>query len=98
VWQLFEQSRASVEQERSHVQAHRERDEFRYAGQYNLAWPLMSAAGTAGAAAVAAPSGSPRPSGSPAPSALPSPSPVPSAAPPLGYDYFFFGGPGGTTC
>jgi len=92
VWQLFEQDRASIEQERSYVQAHRERDEFRYAERFDLPWPRLAGGAASGVVAPLVPSGSPPPN------TLPSPSPVPSAAPPLGYDYFFFGGPGGSTC
>lgn len=92
VWQLFEEHRPSVEQERSYVQAHRDRDEFRYAERFALEWPRFASTGGGGGAAPLTPAAVARPS------TIPSPSPVPSAAPPLGYDYFFFGGPGGTTC
>jgi glycosyltransferase involved in cell wall biosynthesis len=90
-WQLFEEHRPSVEQERSHVQAHRNRDEFRYAEQFALTWPRL-AMGAGGGASTVSPAAATRPS------TMPAPSPVPSAAPPLGYDYLFFGGPGGAAC
>jgi glycosyltransferase involved in cell wall biosynthesis len=92
VWQLFEQDRDSVERERSYVLSNREHDEFWYAGQFDLLWPRLAVAAAGGGAAPLVQGGSP------SPTMLPSPSPVPSAPPPLGYDYFFFGGPGGTTC
>ena len=93
LWQQFEEHRPSEEQERSYMQAHRDRDEFRHAERFALEWPrFTSAGGGGGGVAPLTPAAVTRPS------ATPSPSPVPSAAPPLGYHYFFFGGPGGTTC
>ena len=104
VWQLFEQGRQSVEQERSYVQAHRDRDEFGYAERFGLAWPRIGwmAPGGNGVSGGAAPLG-PAVSGAARPSPRPTdapqrPSPAPSAAPPLGYSFLYFGGPGGATC
>ena len=41
VWELFEARRASVEAERSYIQAHSERDEFWYAERFGLSWPRL---------------------------------------------------------
>lgn len=41
VWQLFSDHRASAEQERAHLLAHRVRDEFWYAERFGLPWPKL---------------------------------------------------------
>jgi GT2 family glycosyltransferase len=40
-WQLFEETRESVEQERAYLQAHRVQDEFWYARHFSLPWPRL---------------------------------------------------------
>lgn len=42
IWQLFEERRKSVEQERAYLMSRRVRDEFWYAERFNLLWPRMS--------------------------------------------------------
>lgn len=54
VWKLFEEQRASVEQERAYLHARRVRDEFWYAERFGLTWPRLRSAPTAPAAAPAA--------------------------------------------
>jgi GT2 family glycosyltransferase len=78
VWELFEEQRASVEQERAYLQARRQRDEFWYAQRFGLTWPRLysapsiSTAPTAGAAAPAE-----------AVTAVFGPSPSPPPGPPI---------------
>jgi glycosyltransferase involved in cell wall biosynthesis len=84
-WHLFEQDRASVEDERAYLLARRARDEFWYAHRFGLAWPTLSVAATAaGSPATAA---APQPGATshasavhlvPAAGVHPSPSPPPS--------------------
>lgn len=45
-WQVFEQGRASVEQEREYLLAHRRHDELWYAAKFGLAWPQHPAGST----------------------------------------------------
>jgi glycosyltransferase involved in cell wall biosynthesis len=40
-WTCFERSRASVELERDYLMRHRCRDEYQYAAEFGLAWPLI---------------------------------------------------------
>jgi glycosyltransferase involved in cell wall biosynthesis len=99
-WQMFQENRASVEQERSYLHARRTRDEFWYAERFGLSWPRLQgrAEGTRPTAFALAPSAGPSPSPSMKPTSLPSPkppSPAPSPIPASWYSYFFFGGPGG---
>jgi GT2 family glycosyltransferase len=69
-WQLLEADRASLEQERSYLHAHRTRDEFWYAARFGLSWPAL--AGAVPVAVQPALRGSP----SPAPSTRPSQTPA----------------------
>jgi glycosyltransferase involved in cell wall biosynthesis len=80
VWQLFEENRSSVEEERSYVQASRVRDEFWYAQRFGLAWPSFAtgdAPKPGGFRSLVQAQASPSPSPSPWPSPSPSPSPPP---------------------
>ena len=65
-WHLFENDRASVEQERSYLLAHRQQDEFWYAHHFGLTWPRLAVAHApdTAVATLATPSKSPA---SPAP-------------------------------
>ena len=66
---MFQQDRASVEQERSYLHAQRVRDEFWYAERFGLAWPRLHAGASAATdlapaksrALAAEPSASPSP-------------------------------------
>jgi GT2 family glycosyltransferase len=73
-WELFKSEEDSARQERSYLQARRQRDEFWYAERFGLSWPRLMSSGrvlAAGASPSPAPSGGP----SPKPSASPSPAP-----------------------
>jgi GT2 family glycosyltransferase len=74
VWELFEEQRASVEQERGYLLARRQRDEFWYAERFGLTWPRLHSASftpsASGHGAVA-------PAAAMALEASPSPSPPP---------------------
>lgn len=98
VWESFQSRRSSAGQERSYLHSRRVRDEFWYAKHFNLAWPSLEPAMGPSGTVVARPSRGPSPRPSTRPTSAPRPSPSPSIRPPMGYDYFFFGGPGGTTC
>jgi glycosyltransferase involved in cell wall biosynthesis len=91
-WRLFTDDLPSVEEQRFYLQARLEHDAFWFATKFGLLWPSMRRSSRVSAPALA-PSPSPRPSSLPPP-----PSPKPSALPPLGSEYFFLGGPGGTSC
>jgi len=94
VWELFEEQRASVEQERGYLHARRQRDEFWYAERFGLTWPRLHSAPLvpttpAADAAAPAPAEAATPaeamalaaSPSPSPSPCPPPSPTITAAP-----------------
>ncbi len=68
VWELFQADRASVEQERSYLHAHRIRDEFWYAERFGLSWPRLESAGVGpGLSAQSIMEAEPSPSPSPPP-------------------------------
>ena len=69
-WKQFDEERPSVEQERSYLQANRQRDEFWYAEQFRLEWPTIGAEGVEGRRAR-------RPYAARELAASPSPSPCP---------------------
>ena len=79
VWQLFEEQRASVEQERGYLLARRQRDEFWYAEHFGLTWPRLRSAQSASSVAVAAPTEAK----AAAMAMVPSPSPSPPPGPPI---------------
>ena len=68
-WAVFNSGEDSAHQERSYLQARRQRDEFWYADHFGLSWPQLSGKRLLFPAA-AGPSPSPQPSPSPAPCAF----------------------------
>jgi GT2 family glycosyltransferase len=78
-WREFLQGHESIERERADLQSRRVRDEFWYARQFNLAWPVASPATKRNKAGAPAPvpraSYSSAPQGGPVFTASPSPGP-----------------------
>jgi YD repeat-containing protein len=89
VWELFEEQRPSVEQERAYLHARRQRDEFWYAERFGLTWPRLHSASFVPSTPaivpvqVAAPEKAMARAEPPSPSPSPCPPPCPtvSAAP-----------------
>jgi GT2 family glycosyltransferase len=82
VWELFEEQRASVEQERAYLHARRQRDEFWYAQRFGLTWPRLHSAPFASTIPAAVPAEAMALAVGPSPSPPPGPPVIQPGFPP----------------